>query len=114
MDVHIDLSVIQILLKNSWENNIDVFPCDFYVLLNEDVCVCVHGQANSPLFKHIPSTTFNCLLIYLSWRPWYLYFWEVAQKYVVPRDKDDTHNESIFVKRIKQLKEHLGNKLVIV
>lgn len=61
MDVDIDLSVLQIILKPSCECVIDVFPCDLDVFLNEQVCVCVHRKAHRHLLNHISSTAFNCV-----------------------------------------------------
>lgn len=59
MNIDIDLSVLQILLKISCKNSVDVFPCDIDVFLNEQVCVYVHGKAHRPLLNPISSTSFN-------------------------------------------------------
>ena len=61
MNVDIDVSVLQILLKASYEYSVDVLPCDVDVFLNEQVCVCVHGQVHIPLLNHISSIAFNCI-----------------------------------------------------
>ena len=62
MNIDIDLSVLQILLKAAYEYIVDIFPCDLDVFLNEQVCVYVHRKAHRHLLNHISSTTFNYVL----------------------------------------------------